>query len=71
MDVAPAQLTLLVPKLAEEVMICADNVHSHPAEIASYLQAITALPRFDHIVVPVEKGLSLAYRAKVGDPPLM
>lgn len=68
---APAQLALLVPKLAEDVMICADNVHSHPGEIASYLQAITALPRFDHIVVPVGKGLSLAYRAKTGGIPVM
>ena len=62
---APAQLSLLVPKLTEDVVICADNVHSHPEEIAGYLQAITALPGFEHMVVPLGKGLSLAYRAKV------
>src|SRR6266567_3809819 len=64
---APAQLALLVPKLAEDVVICADNVHSHPEEIASYLQAITALPDFDHMLVPVGKGLSLAYRGKTSN----
>jgi predicted O-methyltransferase YrrM len=63
---APAQLALLVPKLTNDVLICADNVHSHPEEIAGYLQAITALPEFDHMIIPVGKGLSLAYRAKAG-----
>jgi predicted O-methyltransferase YrrM len=60
---APAQLALLTSKLTEDVMICADNVHSHPEEIAGYLQAITALPDFEHMIIPVGKGLSLAYRA--------
>ncbi|SRR5579884_2683244 len=60
---APAQLALLTPKLTGDVVLCADNVHSHPEEIAAYLQAITALPDFEHMVIPVGKGLSLAYRA--------
>jgi predicted O-methyltransferase YrrM len=63
---APAQLTSLLPKLTDDVIICADNVHSHPQEIAGYLQAITVLPHFDHMVLPVGKGLSLAYRAMPG-----
>jgi predicted O-methyltransferase YrrM len=60
---APAQLKLLTPKLTEDVLLCADNVHSHPDEIAGYLQAIEALPEFEHMIIPVGKGLSLAYRA--------
>jgi predicted O-methyltransferase YrrM len=60
---APAQLKLLMPKLTEDVLLCADNVQSHPDEIAGYLQAIAALPEFEHLIVPVGKGLSLAYRA--------
>jgi len=41
---APAQLTLLVPKLASDVLLLADNVLSHPDEIAGYLKALEALP---------------------------
>jgi predicted O-methyltransferase YrrM len=59
---APAQLKLLVPKLAPEVMILADNVLSHPEEVAGYLEALERLPGFDRLVVPVGKGLSIAYR---------
>jgi predicted O-methyltransferase YrrM len=59
---APAQLELLVPKLASDVFILADNVLSHPDEIAGYLSAIEDLPQFEHMIIPVGKGLSLAYR---------
>ncbi len=59
---APAQLELLVPKLAPDVMILADNVLSHPQEVAGYLEALEELPGFDRLVVPVGKGLSIAYR---------
>jgi predicted O-methyltransferase YrrM len=59
---APEQLQLLVPKLAPAVLVLADNVLSHPAEIAGYLAAVESLEDFDHLVVPVGKGLSLAYR---------
>ena len=59
---APAQLELLVPKLAPDVMILADNVLSHPQEVAGYLEALEELPGFDCLVVPVGKGLSIAYR---------
>jgi len=60
---APAQLSLLIPKLTPDVLLLADNVLSHPNEIAGYLQALEALPQFDHIVVPIGKGLSIAYRS--------
>jgi predicted O-methyltransferase YrrM len=60
---APAQLSLLIPKLMPDVLLLADNVLSHPEEIAGYLQAVEDLPQFDHIVIPVGKGVSLAYRS--------
>lgn len=61
---APAQLNLLLPRLAPEVLLLADNALSHPQEIASYLDAVRALPGFEHMVLPVGKGLSVAYRGK-------
>lgn len=59
---APSQLTLLEPKLTADVFLLADNALSHPQEIAAYLAAVQALPQFEHLVVPIGKGLSLAYR---------
>ena len=59
---APAQLALLIPKLTPDVLVLADNVLSHPHEIAGYLAAIEALPEFEHMIIPVGKGLSIAYR---------
>lgn len=59
---APAQLALLLPKLTADVFLFADNVLSHPAEIAGYITALEALSDFDRLVVPVGKGLSVAYR---------
>lgn len=59
---APAQLELLLPKLTPDAMLLADNVLSHPQEIAGYLATVGALSSFDRLVVPVGKGLSVAYR---------
>ena len=59
---APSQLPLLLPKLTVDVFLLADNVLSHPEEIAHYLSAVQALPQFDHLVIPIGKGLSIAYR---------
>jgi predicted O-methyltransferase YrrM len=64
---APEQLALLLPKLAPDVFLLADNVLSHPQEIAGYLHALEALPGFDRMVVPVGKGLSIAYRSGVSE----
>jgi predicted O-methyltransferase YrrM len=58
---APKQLALLLPKLAPDVFILADNALSHPDEIAGYLDAIKQVAGFEHMVVPVGKGLSMAY----------
>ncbi|HEU0026648.1 MAG TPA: class I SAM-dependent methyltransferase [Ktedonobacterales bacterium] len=60
---APAQLELLMPKLAPDVLLFADNARSHPQEIAGYLAAVKALSGFVNTIIPVGKGLSVAYRA--------
>jgi predicted O-methyltransferase YrrM len=57
---APSQLTLLLPKLAPQALILADNVLSHPDEIAGYLTMIKGLKQLQHVVLPVGKGLSVA-----------
>ncbi|HEY0756052.1 MAG TPA: class I SAM-dependent methyltransferase [Ktedonobacteraceae bacterium] len=59
---APDQLTLLLPKLTATALLLADNALSHPAEIAGYLAAVQALEDFEHMIIPVGKGLSVAYR---------
>jgi predicted O-methyltransferase YrrM len=59
---AGAELQLLLPKLAQDVIVAADNVSSHPLEIAGYLDAIRALPDFWELTVPVGKGLNIASR---------
>jgi predicted O-methyltransferase YrrM len=61
---APAQLALLLPKLAPDALLLADNALSHPTEIAGYLAAIRALPDVESLIIPVGKGLSVAYRAR-------
>jgi hypothetical protein len=51
-----------MPKLTPDALVLADNALSHPDEIVGYLAAIEALPHFEHLVLPLRKGLSLAYR---------
>src|SRR5262249_37898035 len=58
---APTQLDILRTKLTPDALVLADNVLSHPDEIAPYLNAVEAMHEFDHMVVQVGKGLSLAY----------
>jgi predicted O-methyltransferase YrrM len=60
---APAQLSLLIAKLTPDVFLLADNALSHPNEIAAYLSALEALPQFQRVIVPIGKGLSVAYRS--------
>lgn len=59
---APKQLEILIPKLLPDVLLLADNVLSHPEEIADYLSAVSSLAGFSSITVPVGKGLNIAYR---------
>jgi predicted O-methyltransferase YrrM len=58
----PEIMEVLLPKIAKRALVIADNVHSHPEEIAGYLKLISSLSDFQHTTVPVGKGLSIAYR---------
>ena len=58
----PEQIQILLPKLTRKVLVIADNVLSHPEEIAGYLKMISSLADFQHTTVPVGKGLSIAFR---------
>jgi predicted O-methyltransferase YrrM len=58
---APTQLMRIIPKLTLGAMLLADNVLSHPNEIAGYLHTLETQPQFDRVILPVGKGLSLAY----------
>ena len=58
----PEIMDILLPKLAHKVLVIADNVLSHPEEIAQYLKLVSGLEDFQHTTVPVGKGLSIAYR---------
>jgi predicted O-methyltransferase YrrM len=58
----PEHMQVLLPKLAPKVLLIADNVFSHPEEIAEYLKLVSSLVDFQHTTVPVGKGLSIAYR---------
>jgi predicted O-methyltransferase YrrM len=58
----PEHMEVLMPKLAGKVLLVADNVLSHPEEIAEYLKLVSGRADFQHTVVPVGKGLSIAYR---------
>ena len=54
---APRQLDILMPKLQPDVLLLADNVLSHPEEVADYLGAVSSLADFSSVTVPVGKGL--------------
>jgi hypothetical protein len=49
--------------------LLADNALSHPAELASYREAVEALPGFVCIVVPTGKGLHIAHRRALRTEP--
>ncbi len=65
---APEQLALLLPKLTPGALLLADNALSHPQEIAGYLSAIKAQSDFDHTLLAVGKGLSIAFQLIPGAP---
>lgn len=58
---APEQLKILLPKLESRSLVLADNALSHPAEIADYFRLVESLKNFQHAVVPIGKGLSVAF----------
>ena len=47
-----------------DVLLLADNVLSHPHELADYIVEVEQLPDFVSETVPVGKGLHVAYRKK-------
>jgi predicted O-methyltransferase YrrM len=59
---APKQLEIIMPKLQPDALLLADNVLSHPDEVADYLSAVSRLADFSSVTVPVGKGLNIAYR---------
>jgi len=59
---AREQLKILLGKLAPDVLLLADNVLSHPNELAGYIAEVEQLPGFVSVTVPVGKGLHVAYR---------
>jgi predicted O-methyltransferase YrrM len=59
---APAQLEILLPGLAPDALLLADNVLSHPEEIAGYRKTVESSPGFIWTVAPVGKGLHIAWR---------
>jgi predicted O-methyltransferase YrrM len=62
---AAGHLAALEPRLAPDVLLVADNVDSHPQELAAYLDALAERPAFRSTFVHVGKGLHLAHRAAV------
>jgi predicted O-methyltransferase YrrM len=53
---APEQLALILPKLSPPALILADNVLSHPTEIAAYLAMVKSLKQLRHVLIPVGKA---------------
>jgi predicted O-methyltransferase YrrM len=58
---APKQLDLLLPKLSLPALLLADNATSHPDQIAGYLARVEVIEGISHTIIPVGKGLSVAY----------
>jgi predicted O-methyltransferase YrrM len=58
---APKQLDLLLPKLSLPALLLADNATSHPDQIAGYLARLEVIEGILHTIIPVGKGLSVAY----------
>lgn len=56
------QLEILLPKLTADAIVLADNVLSHPEEMAPFLEMIDAQAGFRRVVAPVGKGLCIAGR---------
>ena len=62
---APAQLDLLENHLTPEALLLCDNVLSHPTEVAEYLDAVNRRNDWIGTIVPVGKGLHVAYRGMI------
>ena len=60
---APEQLRLLLPKLENDALLLADNILSHPEEVAGYLKEFDHRSEFVTTTATVGKGLHIAYRS--------
>jgi len=56
-------LRLLLPKLENDALLLADNILSHPEEVAGYLKEFDHLSEFVTTTATVGKGLHIAYRS--------
>jgi len=61
---APKQLEVLLPKLSLPALLLADNAISHPDQIAAYLARVTDIEHVSRTIIPVGKGLSVAYLSR-------
>jgi predicted O-methyltransferase YrrM len=61
---APKQLEVLLPKLSLPALLLADNAISHPDQIAAYLARVEEIEHVSHAIIPVGKGLSVAYLSR-------
>lgn len=57
---ATAQIPLLESRTTPDALLLCDNVLSHPAEVADYLAAISAIDGMTALTIPVGKGLHVA-----------
>jgi predicted O-methyltransferase YrrM len=62
-DVYPDCYELVVPRLAPGGLLVADNIISHQAELAGFVERALADERVDALIVPVGKGLLVARKA--------
>jgi len=55
-------LELVLPKVVAGGLIVADNVTSHPEELAAYLDRVRSHPKLVSVTVPVGKGEEISYK---------
>jgi predicted O-methyltransferase YrrM len=58
----PTYLEMVVPKVVVGGLIVADNVTSHPDELAAYLARVKSHPVLFSVTVPVGKGEEISYK---------
>jgi predicted O-methyltransferase YrrM len=59
-----AYLELVLPKMPSQAILVADNVVSHPGELADYLARIKSHPDLFSVTVPVGKGEEISLKLR-------
>jgi predicted O-methyltransferase YrrM len=59
-----AYLEAVLPKMAAEALLVADNVISHPDELANYLARVKSHPDLFSVTVPVGKGEEISLKLR-------